>query len=464
MYFKQTRSVVLTDVLFTMETVVEQVLEDVGFGVFQQRVLLLCAVGYFAVCAELLLVVFLEEPLMHEWSLSENQYKFFPLTLNICSFLSALTAGKVADRFGRQIVFTASLALVCIAGFVAALSPSFFTLIVLRSIVALGLGGLAVVDYVVFQELTPPSARGRYLYVVFVVGCLGVLYLALFPAFLQVPWRWLMVLAALPSLPASAMRCWLHLETPHYLVVQGRHEAAYRTLRDMAAANGTEQLLCSEADFLERLQGLSCRPSPSEPSGGSVQSLFGKTHGRSTYSLAAAWIMQSLAYWGLTLFLPTYFVAVGLPSAKTIFAMICCEIPGCCLTSQLMKQPRIGRRGVMRGNWLMAATAALLLASNPGPAFLKAVLACLIYLCMIPNWALLFLVTPEAYPAELRATAMGVFQMLQGVPSIASPFASAYLVQNEQAYMLVWGICLFLAFLAAFYLPGPWVNGLAECC
>lgn len=434
-----------------MTTTVEHVLDAVDFGGYQWRVLLLCSAGYFAVCSELLLVVFLEAPLRSKFALTEAEYAWFPFIVSLCSLAASMCAGKLADLYGRRPVFTGSLLLVGGAGLLCSLCTSFPALVVMRSLVGVGTGALAVVDYVVFREFAPTRTRGRYLYAMFAAGCLGVLYLAAVAAFGKAGWRCLVVLAALPTLPAGCLRFVQSDETPHYLASRGRYADAYVVLERIGSVNGNPGRLPQEQELLRAMAAEGERGAACDR--GALASVLRLCSGRVTAPLAAIWLLQSTAYWGLTLFLPEFLVAAGVPANRTIFAMVACELPGCCVAALLVDHPRVGRVGTLRINLAAASAAALTLSPLARPPELVILLSCAVYFFMIPVWAVLFLYTPESYPTESRGTAMGMFQTLQGVPGLFSPFLSAKLVTMDQAYMAAWGGCLLLALLSTVALP-----------
>ncbi|CAK0888676.1 unnamed protein product [Prorocentrum cordatum] len=292
-----------------MANPVELVLDAVGFGGYQWRVVLLCSAGYFAVCSELLLVVFFEAPLRSKFALTEAEYAWFPFIASLCSFAASIWAGKLVDLYGRRPVFTGSLLLVGGAGLLCSLCASFPALVAMRSLAGMGTGALAVVDYVVFREFAPTRSRGRYLHAIFATGCLGVLYLAALAAFVQVGWRCLVVLAALPTLPAGCLRYVQSDETPHYLASRGQHADAYVVLERIGSVNGNSGRLPQEQELMRAMategeRGAACDR-------GAPASVLRLSPGRVTAPLAAIWLLQSTAYWGLTLFLPEFLVAAG---------------------------------------------------------------------------------------------------------------------------------------------------------
>ncbi len=79
-------------------TLVDDVLVGVGFGGFQLRLLTLCATGYFAVCAELLVLTFIEVDLRHDFGVSKRTLALFAIGINVTSFLGSLGFGVLIDK------------------------------------------------------------------------------------------------------------------------------------------------------------------------------------------------------------------------------------------------------------------------------------------------------------------------------------------------------------------------------
>ncbi|KAF4668470.1 hypothetical protein FOZ61_006312, partial [Perkinsus olseni] len=112
----------------TSATYVEQVIDHIGYGKFQYWLLLLCSVGYFAVCAELLVVVFIQGGIMKEYNLSQTDYAFFPFLTSLLSMLSSTLFGYLSDRIGRKWPFVVTLLISGLAGIASAFSWSFWSL------------------------------------------------------------------------------------------------------------------------------------------------------------------------------------------------------------------------------------------------------------------------------------------------------------------------------------------------
>ncbi|KAF4650011.1 hypothetical protein FOL47_001516, partial [Perkinsus chesapeaki] len=335
----------------TSSTYVEQVIDTIGYGRFQYWLLLLCSVGYFAVCAELLVVVFIQSELMKEFNLTPTRYAIFPFLTSLLSMISSTAFGYLSDRFGRKWPFVITLLISAVAGIASAFAWSFWSVVLFRCIVAIGLGGLSSLDYLIYVEFTPESRRGLYSTVVFVGGCLGVLYLAGVNlcdlSFSGIPqWRVLLILAAAPLLPAGLLRWYFRCETPRYLMARRKVSEAHTVLLHMADENQCERgtvpdldefTARTEEEFSNGKSGISDTDQL-----GFLEALRDIYNGeeflRVTLPLCFIWLLQATAYWGLTLFLPGFLVESGLDANFTIFLMVLCELPGAATIAFMLKK------------------------------------------------------------------------------------------------------------------------------
>jgi len=434
----------------------EKWIEDIGYGCFQVRLLAFCGVGYFAVCAEMLVTVFIEQPVMTSFNLSASSFALLPFCVNAASFVSCFYLGYLSDTVGRKWLFAAGIVVVAVFGLASACSPSWLCLILFRCAVGVGNGCLSVVDYVVFVECTPGSHRGKYSMVVFVSGCLGVLYIAglhnwMLPVFGSMhpgSWRILLIFASLPMVFTFWLRILFSLETPRYLASQRRYAEAHSVLLQMAHFNRRDlQTMPSCEEFVEQMESMS-EVMPQESTSCFEELLNLKSYSL-TFPLMIIWFLQSTTYWGFTLFLPVFLTSCSVPSGLTIFCMVAAELPGGVAAAFLMD--KLGRFSTLRLFMALALVFAIVTtissASQHTTTSSKIFLmvgSIGIYMFLIPIWSVLFMLTPEAYPASIRARASGLFQTVQGIPGLFTPFLSALLASqsNPWYYMLLWSVVL----------------------
>src|SRR5258708_16797738 len=141
--------------------------------------------------------------------------------------LGALLFGWIAERYGRMNAMVGSIALFGVMSLACALAWDYRSLLVLRTIQGIGLGGEVPVAAVFISELAKAQGRGRFVLLyelVFPVGLVAASLLRLW----VVPHlgsQYMFVIGALPALLALVLRSLLP-ESPRCLAVLGRNAEA----------------------------------------------------------------------------------------------------------------------------------------------------------------------------------------------------------------------------------------------
>jgi putative MFS transporter len=205
----------------------DQAIEQVGFGRFQKKLMVICGLGWAADAMEILLIAFILPAVGEEWGLSNAQKGLLGTAVFVGMLIGAWGWGWISDRIGRKTGFISTVAIDSIFGLLSAFSPSFIWLLILRGITGIGVGGTLPVDYSIFAEYLPAKSRGRYLVLLESFWALGTIAAAGL-AWLIVPrvgWRWLLAVSALPGILIFFIRRGIP-ESPRYLLVSGKSEQA----------------------------------------------------------------------------------------------------------------------------------------------------------------------------------------------------------------------------------------------
>jgi hypothetical protein len=290
-----------------------------------------------------------------------------------------------------------------------------------------------VVDYVVMNETLPASQKAKYGQLVFLLGCLGLVYLAgsdlVIPAEIPGRWRLITVLAALPTVPALVMRVVIGAETPKWLVTRHRAAEAREVLKTMA---GDENFQIPEDALVETRK----KTDDGEEVAIWRRSIF--------WSLGFLWFVQGAVYSGSMPFLGTFLTKVGVNRKMVVFLMALSELPGVLLSGFLSH--RFGRAVTLRIFFALACSAGALVATAcvVGHPVLLSMAVCVFYCFHIPVWGLLFVFTPECFSAKVRGQAVGAISVLKTIPTIPSPFLGSFLLKLEQPalFMTVWASLL----------------------
>lgn len=394
----------------------DQAVDQVGFGKFQKKLMVLCGFGWAADAMEVLLISFALPAISEEWNLTTTQKGLLGTAIFIGMLLGAWLWGWLSDRIGRKTGFIATIAIDSVFGLLSAFSPSFIILLVLRALTGFGVGGTLPVDYSIFAEYLPAKKRGRYLVLLEAFWAVGTLVAAGL-AWLVVPtlgWRWLLGLSAIPGIIIFFIR--RHIpESPRYLLVNGQADRAHDILVQIAAENNV-QLPAFQLAGAEK-------PAPIR-----VRDLWNKAFRRTTIGLWLVWFAISLGYYGVFTWLPNFFRSSGmamLPVYQNSFILALAQLPGYFSAAYLVeKWGRVKTLGVylltsgvftfvfalITGlNWLVAA--------GIGISFFT-----------LGSWGALYAYTPEAYPTRIRATGMGVASGMTRIAGAIAPTLGALLM------------------------------------
>jgi putative MFS transporter len=219
-------------------------------------------------------------------------------------FLGAWGFGFLSERYGRKNAFIWALLLYGILSVATALAWNLESLVTIRVIQGLGLGGEIPAAAVLINEMLRSQKRGKVSMIyqtVFQWGALltpiiGLLFFNLFGQ--NLGWRLMFVFGGIPAL--AAIYAWFVLpESPRWLADRGRYDEANAVLREMENQNWSEPLPPAQA----------VTPPPLEPT--RFGELFSGMYLRRTLMVWTAWLCAFFVAYGFSLWLPTLYVKIG---------------------------------------------------------------------------------------------------------------------------------------------------------
>ncbi len=417
----------------------DEAIQQVGFGAFQRKLMVICGVGWAADAMEVLLISFALPAVISEWGLSKGQAGFIGTAIFLGMLAGAWFWGTISDYIGRKTGFQATVLIDSVFGLLSALSPSYLVLALLRGITGFGVGGTLPVDYSIFAEYLPTEKRGRYLVYLESFWALGTIAAAglawlVVPRFWHVlldisalpvgiPWRveftlqgWrvLLAISALPGVIVYFIR--RHVpESPRYLLVEGREAEARAVLQQVAAENGVE-FPVERLKVEERKRKVT------------VRALFVPRLARTTVMFWITWFCISLGYYGVFIWLPSIFVGRGFTFLKTyqnVFLMALAQLPGYFSAAYLVE--RVGRKATL-GVYLILSGLFTYLFAVTGELPLIVASAVLMSFFCLGAWGVVYAYTPESYPTEVRSTGMGWASGMARIAGAIAPTLGAYLL------------------------------------
>jgi sugar porter (SP) family MFS transporter len=174
--------------------------------------------------------------------LSSFQQELVTSLLLVGAVIGALGAGRVSDWIGRRLTVLITALVFIVGVLLAALTPTYPTLLVARIIIGLAVGSASMVVPLYIGEIVPPRLRGGLVslnQLAITVGILGS-YLIDYGLSGTGNWRLMFGLAAIPA-AALFLGMLFQKESPHWLIRQGREDEARDVLRRVRNDNDIDQ-------------------------------------------------------------------------------------------------------------------------------------------------------------------------------------------------------------------------------
>ena len=151
------------------------------------------------------------------------------------AILGAVTIGPFSDRFGRRKLLMVTSIIFFVGALGSGVAPEFWTLIISRVILGLGVGSASALIPTYLAELAPVAKRGMMSGLFQLMVMTGLLFAYLFNYWLQgiyTGWRWMLGLAAIPAAVLFVGAIILP-ESPRYLVRNDKENVAREVLMAM---------------------------------------------------------------------------------------------------------------------------------------------------------------------------------------------------------------------------------------
>jgi putative MFS transporter len=426
-------------------------LEQLPFTRWHMRARIVVGSATFFDAFDALSLAFVLPVLVREWGLSAAEIGWLIAVGYLGQFVGALVFGGLAERVGRVPSAAAATALMSVMSLACAMSTGFASLLTLRLIQGIGVGGEMPVAAAYINELSKAKGRGRFflLYeLIFPIGLMaaGQIGALVVPAF---GWQVMFLIGGVPGLLITALLLRLP-ESPRWLIAKGRVQEAARIVEAIeASAQGNTA--ASDQVSAEARRAPSDQPAagagtamgdPARPQ--SAESAASPAPQRAGWAelLSPAYRSRTVVVWflwasvyfvtnGLNNWMPTLYNRVyglSLPDALragtlTNVAQVAVLL-GCAFAID-----RVGRR-----RWTTAAATAgvalllalALFASTSVTSVIVLVTAGYALLGSVN--AVLYLYTPEIYPTRMRALGTGAATCWLRLASALGPLLVGYLV------------------------------------
>lgn len=389
---------------------VEQGIQAAGVGRFQQRLFVIFGLVWAADAMQVLAIGFSAPSIAKSFGVTIPEALQTGTMFFVGMLIGAFVFGRLADRIGRRPVLMIAILIDAVFGIASAFAPDFGWLLALRLLTGIGVGATLPVDYTMLAEFLPSDRRGRWLVLLESFWALGTVLLAVLALMAGSQggeaWRTIFFFTGVPALIGIVLRLWVP-ESPFYLAKQGRSEEARAVLQRVAKANG------SSATIGE------LRPEKAEKK--SMAALFSPALRRRSTFLLLAWLLISISYYGIFVYLPVRLSGEGfgfLRGQMFLVLVALVQLPGYALAAYGVE--KWGRKPTLIGFLLLSAAGCLLYSLGQSQTIVIGA-TLLMSFSLLGTWGAIYAFTPEIYPTALRASGMGTAGAVARLGGLLAP-------------------------------------------
>jgi putative MFS transporter len=409
-------------------------LESAPFSRWHLRARIIVGSATFFDAFDALSLAFVLPVLVRLWHITPAQIGWLISVGYLGQFVGALVFGAFAEKYGRVRSVAGATALMSVMSIACALSGSFATLLTLRLIQGIGVGGEMPVAAVYINELSKARGRGRFFLMYELIFPIGLMMTGQLGALLvpTLGWQVMFLIGGIPGLVVTALLLRLP-ESPRWLISKGRLAEADTVIRGIEASAPGFGIRDSEFVHHSGFESQVQNPQSREARGRAVELLSAVYRARTfivwTLWACAYFITNGLNNWMPTLYSSVYHLSLGqalragtLTNVAQVVILLACAFA----------IDRVGRRiwtvaGFVAGAALLAMLGTF--AAHSVTAVI--VLVTISYGIVGSVNAVLYLYTPEIYPTRMRAIGTGAATCWLRLASAAGPLLVGYLVATR---------------------------------
>jgi putative MFS transporter len=401
----------------TAEAIVARI-ERLPVSPWHVRMRVIVASATFFDAFDALTIAFVAPALIGLWHLRPSDIGLLISSGFLGQAIGSAGFGWAAERYGRLRVLVWTVALFSVLSLASAVAWDFASLLLLRFVAGIGLGGELPVGITYINEFAKAERRGWFVLIYQSIYPVGIIMVSLVAAWI-VPhfgWQWMFVIGALPAGLAVVFRRTLP-ESPRWLASRGRLEEADRTLASIedAVSDGGRRPLPPPSAAVPPMPHIRA----------SRHDLFGGRYLRRTITV---WIMSFIATFvgfGVTLWLPSIYRTVfKLPVQQALLLSVLSNVALLLgvLTCSVMID-RAGRRVWFTLGFALTAIP-LIVVFGLGAGV---TVASMLVLATIASYFLaqlqlgMTLYPAELYPTRIRALGAGITGIWGRMGSIVGP-------------------------------------------
>jgi MFS transporter, putative metabolite:H+ symporter len=399
------------------------------------------AAGFLFDSFDITIVAYALPKIRQEFTLSPTQVGLVGSSALAGMGIGSWCWGWIADKWGRRVVFAATVLMFSIFTGVAGFAMSLGFLVGARFLTGLGLGGMVPIDQALVTEYAPARIRGRVAAMLPLCWPMGY-FCAAGAALLLVPnigWRWLFAIGVLPAILSFIIRRRVP-ESPRWLASQGRHEEARASLAFVGVGD----------DLLEEARReVAAAPARPPVRDATFRDLFTPDYARRVVHTWLLWFCSNFAATGFAVWLPTiYSQYYHIELTRTLlytFIVAGTQVVGRICAFGLIDI--MGRKTMIVVAYGVAGCAALAFTQSTTETSL--LINAMVYVFFQDQGNLAMTVyTPEVYPVRIRGKGAALAMGWGRFGGMTSPLLAGVLIGSGNL-ILVWGMIAGAMFLAS---------------
>jgi MFS transporter, putative metabolite:H+ symporter len=413
-------------------------------GSFHLKLVILAGSCWVWAAYGITIVGFILPTLKTEWNISANAQGILASAGMVGMLIGSISAGIMADRFGRRSTLTWIMFYLGIMFLISGLSVNYLMLFILRLFTGIGLGAILPVSGILVAELSPSHHRGTMVVLLNCFWGLGGTLAALigYTLVLHVGWRPAMFFGGL-ALLISPLIHWMLPESLRFLLEKGWVEQAQQE-------SARVHLEIDSAHAIENV--------PDQPKQNTTTekpaSMLTHAYLHKTLVVWFLWFSLNFLYQGVFIWLPTLLAANSSSiSHSFLITMLISlgQVPGTLLVAALAD--RFNRRNLIIVSLTLLGLATITFGMNK----VDGLVLILGFLLMIFNgmaWGLVHPFVSELYPTRMRGSATGWANGIGRVGGVIAPVAAGWIIQSGGKMPVIFSVLAVGPLLAAFVLSG----------
>ncbi|MFE0474995.1 MULTISPECIES: MFS transporter [Streptomyces] len=397
--------------------ILEQV-KDGPMSRAQIRAVVLCLTMNLVDGFDLLATSFVGPTIAREWGLSPSQVGVLLSSGLAGMAFGALFIAPLADRVGRRRLTLSGLATASLGMLFAAMSQNFGQLVASRLITGAAVGVMAASLPVLASEYANNRRRGLAIALITTGYGLGSVIAGISTSLLLSPygWRSVFIIGSIATAVLFALGLRFLPESMDYLVACRPRDALARLNRILVSMGR------SEVDELPEKQASSRKVA--------IESLFSGRNALRTVLIWLAFTSAMTTFYFASSWTPTLLLEAGMSNQQGISGGVLFSLGGVMGAVLLgVLASRVEPRRLTAVYFGVAALALILFSVSLGSLATALLVAVLVGLLLNGSVSGINVIIPTVYPAEARATALGMAVAVSRLGAVLAPLFAGFLLE-----------------------------------